>query len=675
MDALKALAGQQGCAADGTTAQRNPLSQFVHQSMGGPQKQQPRGPGGQMAQGPGGRQGMSDIDQGFAQGMGVMQGPRGPAMAGQGMAPSFVQEFEQQMMAQRGGQMPVMHGPRGPAARPMGQEQWVNDFERMRLGGAMPQRNVHMEAAYRNTFRQGAAPRPMGQRWAGQMAARPPPSQMDAAWKKTAAPAPAAQQWAQEVAGPKEAPDAAKWAEEMNKEEQGLEQQQQQGPDTQDMRAAADDLVKAMADNPNFRDSEFFDFISKINTGELEIEGNKVVETGQKAAPSLDSAWNQAKPDMDAAWEGAAAATEKPMDAAWEQSAMGKMENMMQKAWEDTQNGEDVDFESLYRNALSEAGLDEAHLNEAWGTGPEAQMDGAWNAAQATNLADRPYELASENPFVDEDNPYEKGMEFFKADQLKDAILAFEAAVTKDSTHADAWRMLGVSHQENDQDPKAIACLERAVENDAYHLDALLDLGVSYVNELDHEKALSNLKAWVVNNPNFQGLEITEDMYGNGSLMDNVTQLMLKAQEWAPNDPEVQQVLGVLYNVSRDYNSAVLSFQKALESKPDSYSLWNKLGATLANGQRSEEAVPAYHRALEIKPKHPRVWLNLGISHSNLGNYAEAARCYLKAIDLNPSAVHVWGYLRICFTCMERFDLIAAADKRNLEAFRAEFKF
>eukprot|EP00514_Thraustochytrium_sp_LLF1b_P006106 CAMPEP_0184520918 /NCGR_PEP_ID=MMETSP0198_2-20121128/7433_1 /TAXON_ID=1112570 /ORGANISM="Thraustochytrium sp., Strain LLF1b" /LENGTH=79 /DNA_ID=CAMNT_0026911567 /DNA_START=499 /DNA_END=735 /DNA_ORIENTATION=+ len=64
---------------------------------------------------------------------------------------------------------------------------------------------------------------------------------------------------------------------------QGLEQQQQQGPDTQDMRAAADDLVKAMADNPNFRDSEFFDFISKINTGELEIEGNKVVETGQKA--------------------------------------------------------------------------------------------------------------------------------------------------------------------------------------------------------------------------------------------------------------------------------------------------------------------------------------------------------------------------------------------------------
>jgi tetratricopeptide (TPR) repeat protein len=48
------------------------------------------------------------------------------------------------------------------------------------------------------------------------------------------------------------------------------------------------------------------------------------------------------------------------------------------------------------------------------------------------------------------------------------------------------------------------------------------------------------------------------------------------------------------------------------------YSLWNKLGATLANSQRSEEALPAYHRALDLKPKYARGWLNLGISHANL---------------------------------------------------------
>jgi len=671
MDALKALAGQQGCTADGTAAQRNPLSQFVHQAMGGPGQRQAPGPGGQMQHGPRPQQGMSDVDQGFAQGMGAIAGPRGPVMAGPGAAPGFVAEFEQ--MQRAGGPPgagPVMHGPRMGPRGPM-PEQWVGDFERMRLGGPTPH-NIHMEAAYRNAFRPGA-PRPMGQRWAGQMAARPPPSQMDRAWQKTAQPPPAAQQWATEMAGPKEAPDAQKWAEELAQDAQST--QAAEAPDMEATRRATDDLVKVMAANPKFRDSEFFDFMSKVNTGELTFENNTVVETGVKPKESLDAAWDKAGEGLEGAWTEATKDAAPSMEAAWEQGPVSKVETAMAKAWEDSMAGKEVDFESIYRDALEEAGLPADDLGQAWANAESGALDNAWSETQTANLADKPYEPAADNPFAAEDNPYERGLELFEAGKLAEAILAFEAAVGKDATHADAWRMLGVAHQENDQDPKAIACLERAVENDAYHLDALLGLGVSYVNELDQERALKNLKAWVVNNPSFQGLEVTEDMYGDGSLMDDVMQLMLKAAEWAPNDPEVQQVLGVLFNVSRDFGSAVTAFRKALNARPDDYSLWNKLGATLANGQRSEEALPAYHRALELKPRYARGWLNLGISHSNLGNYSEAARCYLKALDLNPNAVHIWSYLRICFTCMERFDLIAAADKRNLDAFRAEFNF
>jgi peroxin-5 len=52
---------------------------------------------------------------------------------------------------------------------------------------------------------------------------------------------------------------------------------------------------------------------------------------------------------------------------------------------------------------------------------------------------------------------------------------------------------------------------------------------------------------------------------------------MLAVADFAPRDADVQIVLGVLYNVSLDYESAEECFRRAIEIKSEDYTLYNKV--------------------------------------------------------------------------------------------------
>ena len=197
--------------------------------------------------------------------------------------------------------------------------------------------------------------------------------------------------------------------------------------------------------------------------------------------------------------------------------------------------------------------------------------------------------------------------------------------------------MLGICYAENEEDKKAIYCLKKAVDLDPYNIEAQLVLGISYLNDMNTVGALTSLKNWMLHNPIFQHINIKIDEYSDGTMTDDVMQLMLKAHEVDENNADINIVLGVLYNVSMNYDSALSHFLKALEYRSDDYSLLNKIGATLANNMKSEQATEYYAKALQIRPSYVRGWVNLGISYLNMDNNAtEAVQALLQAINLAP---------------------------------------
>jgi peroxin-5 len=114
-----------------------------------------------------------------------------------------------------------------------------------------------------------------------------------------------------------------------------------------------------------------------------------------------------------------------------------------------------------------------------------------------------------------------------------------------------------------------------------------------------------------------------------------VIDMFTRASQIDPNDSDVWAALGVLYNLTGNFDLAEAAFTRAIEIDPGNYSYWNKLGATQANGRRldgSKIAIAAYRKALELKPNYVRAWVNMGVSYANQHYSDLAAKYYLKAL-------------------------------------------
>ena len=331
----------------------------------------------------------------------------------------------------------------------------------------------------------------------------------------------------------------------------------------------------------------------------------------------------------------------------------------MQSAW--SQEGEKFASRDEGNRGEEVAEKHKLSLGEASSNGQTAPPVQLEEGDVLTTPVSHPYEFSSSaeerRVWEEEVDAFARGMALFEEGRVNEAVMAFESEVSRDPDNSEAWRMLGSCHAENDQDDRAIDCLRRSIEADPFNLSSLLSLGTSYVNELNSSQALSCLKAWVSHNPKFFGLEVAPDEYSDGTLMDEVTQLMTAVAQHDPHDVEVacfhryfeydmtplfvaqvQVVLGVLNNVRQEYSAAVDCFQRALAVAPEDYTLLNKVGATMANSNRSVEAMTYYEKTLSLRPGYARGWLNLGIAHANSQQYDLAVRAYLKALSLNKSA-------------------------------------
>ncbi|KAK6456629.1 uncharacterized protein RJT20DRAFT_32526 [Scheffersomyces xylosifermentans] len=318
------------------------------------------------------------------------------------------------------------------------------------------------------------------------------------------------------------------------------------------------------------------------------------------------------------------------------------------------------------------------------------------------HFGDYQFEDSKNNQFLDlpkESDPYEIGLQLMEnGAKLSEAALAFEAAIQRDEGHINAWLKLGEVQTQNEKEIAGISALEKCLELNPENSEALMTLAISYINEGYDNAAFATLERWIStkypqisDKARLENPEITdEDRF---SLNKRVTELFIKAAQISPDhanmDPDVQMGLGVLFYANEEFDKTIDCFKAALTIKPDDAVLWNRLGASLANSNRSEEAVDAYFKALQLKPTFVRARYNLGVSCINIRCYKEAAEHLLSGLSMhqvegveNGSTLNLnqstalTETLKRAFIAMDRRDLLELVKPgMDLNQFRGEFNF
>jgi type IV pilus assembly protein PilF len=148
-----------------------------------------------------------------------------------------------------------------------------------------------------------------------------------------------------------------------------------------------------------------------------------------------------------------------------------------------------------------------------------------------------------------------------------------------------------------------------------------------------------------------------EEYYKQGDYTSALREL-LKAEALYPDDPFLQNDLGLTYKAKKRLDLAANHFRRALEIKPDYAPAKNNLGAVYLDKKEWDTAIKYFKEVSEnMLYATPHIALaNLGWAYYNKKQYTLSETYYLKALDLEPKFINAQRGLGLTYIAMGRID-------------------
>jgi tetratricopeptide (TPR) repeat protein len=133
------------------------------------------------------------------------------------------------------------------------------------------------------------------------------------------------------------------------------------------------------------------------------------------------------------------------------------------------------------------------------------------------------------------------------------------------------------------------------------------------------------------------------------------------------NEADLWFEKGIIHSVNSECEQAIVSYDWAIEIKPDKYEAWYHRGNALDELGRYEEAIASFDHVLEIKPDVHEAWNNRGYALAELDRYEEALTSFDHVLEIKPDVHEAWNNRGVTLKKLGRYEEAIASYERVLE--------
>lgn len=219
---------------------------------------------------------------------------------------------------------------------------------------------------------------------------------------------------------------------------------------------------------------------------------------------------------------------------------------------------------------------------------------------------------------------YEKGIELKEKQDYENALLAFKNAISKDAKHNEAYYEAGWCCNELEKFEEAVDYLRKyeptSNENKKIKYN---ELGYSYFKLQNSKAAIEQYK------------QILSIFPGNSNAFINLG--------------------NVYYSIDKDYDEAILYYEKALKADEEgSSSIYYEMGWIYNDKGRYDDAVKILLKAIEHDSEDSEYREELGYAYYKKEEYEFAFTQLNKAISLNEKSIQGYYYKGLCFVATNK---------------------